>query len=175
MEAKKDYSLLKPFDLEAAKRGEKVLDNFNFLVEFVAEGGSDGEHCWRRNSNNLFVATSEEFSMAPLAWVEGKPVYKGDKPYAFEGLYKGKQVTIEGEYSENALAVKSQFSNANVLIDNLTWNLPKVKKEAWINLYKADECSGISYFTSHAFVSKEKADNQADSNRIACIRIEWEE
>ena len=46
-----------------------------------------------------------------------------------------------GYSKENVLRMscksrKSQFSNVSVLINNLAWNPPKVKKEAWINLYK---------------------------------------
>lgn len=84
----KDYSLLRPFDLEAAKRGEAICwinneqhqeyvagpDSAGDIV-FIAKGGY-GEFGFRQESH---------FRMAPLAWVRVsaddptlRPVYKGD-------------------------------------------------------------------------------------------------
>ena len=48
---------------------------------------------------------------------------------------------------------------------------PKVlKKEGWVNVYK--ELHDAQYQMSY---TKEAADTKARSDRIACIRIEWEE
>lgn len=47
-------------------------------------------------------------------------------------------------------------------------NIP-TKKEGWINIYPDMKCS----VTIHA--SKNDADGCAGSDRIACVRIEWEE
>ena len=59
-----------------------------------------------------------------------------------------------------------------------SWNLsinfrikPKrVKKEGWVNVYQD---SGGRYVT--ILPSKFEADNWATQDRVACIRIEWEE
>lgn len=53
----------------------------------------------------------------------------------------------------------------------------KTKREGWVNVFKLHE---RDYQTSGVFFSEEKADMQPVSavwgaDRIACIRIEWEE
>ena len=46
----------------------------------------------------------------------------------------------------------------------------RVKKEGWVNVYRD---SAGSYATINP--TKEAADNWASRERVACIRIEWEE
>lgn len=81
MTEKRDYSLLRPFDLEAAKRGEGVLWNKHpvrwvDLAEAPRNQLSIVEH-----GCGLSYATKDELCMAPMFWVEGRPVYKGDTLY----------------------------------------------------------------------------------------------
>ena len=50
----------------------------------------------------------------------------------------------------------------------------KTKREGWINIYKNDS-SNLPYVCSGAvFISREQADRDA-CDRIACVKIEWEE
>ena len=53
-----------------------------------------------------------------------------------------------------------------MLPESLTWTPPKQKKEMWVNVYPEGE--GFGYPT------KEKADQVASSDRIACVRLEYE-
>lgn len=110
MTTENDYTLLRHFDLEAAKRGEAICDvarNYE-VVTFAAEAGSDGNHAVRLPSMNIVFAKSSNLRMAPLAWVEGRPVYKGDVLY---GKSSGRKYTADG--SENTL--------------DFTWTPPKPK------------------------------------------------
>lgn len=57
------------------------------------------------------------------------------------------------------------------------WRIkPKItKKEGWVNVYSAQGYTNLAGVISSAYQTKECADHEADSNRVACIRIEWEE
>lgn len=89
-----DCTILRPFDLEAAKRGEPICLADGRPAKFLAhEQGhpylkewsvivlgpvsvlthrEDGQR-WREEPSR------HDLRMAPLFWLEGKPVYKGDK------------------------------------------------------------------------------------------------
>lgn len=81
MSEQRDYSLLRPFDLEAAKCGEGVLWN-NHPVRWVdlAEAPRN-QLSIVEHGCGLSYATKDELRMAPLCWVEGRTVYKGDVLY----------------------------------------------------------------------------------------------
>lgn len=80
-----NLDLLKPFDIKAAKCGEEVLYVYTTGntedTKFVAEAGIDGDHACRDTEGNIFLANEEDLRMRPLAWVEDRPVYKGDVLY----------------------------------------------------------------------------------------------
>ena len=48
-----------------------------------------------------------------------------------------------------------------------------VKREGWVNVYKYGPLRAAAL--SPAFHTKEEADQDAICDRVACIRIEWEE
>jgi hypothetical protein len=50
-------------------------------------------------------------------------------------------------------------------------NVPK-KHEVWINFYDDD---GEGDYDSYSYSSRAIADESADSNRIACVRVEFTE
>ena len=54
----------------------------------------------------------------------------------------------------------------------------RVKKEGWVNIYSEKPMRGIYIdrrTTSLIYLNEEAADEQGAADRIACIRIEWEE
>ena len=55
------------------------------------------------------------------------------------------------------------------------WRIkPKiVKREGWVNVYKSGPIWAAAL--SHAFYTKKEADQDTVCDRVACIRIEWEE
>jgi hypothetical protein len=55
---------------------------------------------------------------------------------------------------------------------------PKVKKEGWVNVYSAGNMKNefpALLNGAYAYASKMIADMNQGSNRIACVKIEWEE
>ena len=81
MEHKKDYSLLRPFDLEAAKAGALMFcinpPGRESECVFVAKAGD--EVCIRFETFGFSIYSEkgaiDSFRTPPLCWVEGKPVY----------------------------------------------------------------------------------------------------
>lgn len=174
---KNDYSLLRPFDLEAAKAGEPIcwFDNAEH-VKFMLCSGDDGEHCVRMEDGNLALACFCDIRMSPLAWVEGKPVYRGDVLYWNRpGYYKFivKKVTEAYIYGEST--VYDNEKSTEMLAGSLTWNPPKVKREGWIAINTNDGPTGpVKAYCSHILETKEQAQNyKVDSFTV--IKVEWEE
>jgi hypothetical protein len=171
----KDYRLLRPFDLETAKRGEKIcLSNGNEFNQLIKIVGStfDGEFIFMDALGSMFGKPVSELRISPLAWLEGRPVYKGHVLYntCFEC-----DVVITGEYDAegyigtNRVDVSPPYKKGNSGINTLTWQKPKTKREGWVNL-------STRYTVSNPYDTKEEADYGVnESMRIACIHITWEE
>ena len=190
MEQAKDYSLLRPFDLEAAKNGALLTGGAGTAHFF------DGTAAWKYIAGpdvegnvlveiicsgrfNLFPA--ECFCMAPLCWVEGRPVYSGDVLYWDCGgaeFTVGSRMLFDGQMIEGVSVTTEGFTHdipgTGVLHENLTWKKPKrtVKKAGWINIYPLSWMDGRA---GAIFQTKTEADSSARSGRIACTRVEWEE
>lgn len=171
----KDYNLLRPFDLEAAKRGEKIHDVFGGVVVFI-DGPDAGGRLAVQIDGHFAVVLGETLRMSPLCWVEGKPVYKGDVLYVKNPTGRtGSKVTAE--FKENGDGA-SPFRSDNgavptIRMADLTWT-PKVRREGWVNIYPR-ALEELAASVSHAYASKGAADALAVHGRIDCIRIEWEE
>ena len=107
MEQTKDYSLLRPFDLEAAKRGEPIL--------------------WIDHPIRWVALSDKELRMAPLCWVEGRPVYKGDVLYR-PGINDGPVVALEIGNEEGDIYLSFEDDAGSEFADNrrgyLTWADP---------------------------------------------------
>ena len=83
---KNNTDLLRPFDLEAAQRGEPILWGGQFEpATFVARARKGKTNIIERAGmhagllDHVEYAPDEYLHMAPLCWVEGRPVYKGDR------------------------------------------------------------------------------------------------
>ena len=152
----KDYSLLRPFDLDAAKGGAEICYGSNGdceSVTFLAEAGPDGDHAIRDHEGNCYVEPDYGLKMAPLCWVEGKPVYPGD---VLEHAKLG-ELVAKSRHASREMLVTEKFDS--VALGNLAWPRPKPVKR-WINIYN------IGYDTKAA------ADQAEVIGRIACIEIE---
>lgn len=169
MTIKKDYSLLRPFDLEAAKRGEAIDDTFGGRVVLV-DGPDVGGRYSVRVDGHFAVVLGSSLRMAPLCWVEGKPVYKGDTLYYKDGE---KVVVQKSSGSEKIVILSDEFGYCSEHADDLTWTQAKVKREGWISVISTKQPSPFSAFASNVYASKEKVES-TDPNRTI-IRIEWEE
>ena len=179
MEQTKDYSLLRLFDLEAAKAGEIVQwYQDNSTLEYIGPSTSLGEAgCFKWLSGEDTTGTyegykAEQLRMAPLAWVEGKPVYKGDVLYQYYAQdHKNRLVTISNIFTNGIGNYLTFTEGGNWAMDGntskLTWNKPKVKKSGWMNSYDSGE--------NYVYPTKDRADVMATHSRKACIEILWEE
>lgn len=165
----KDYSLLRPFDLEAAKRGD----------EFVFISPGTGEQKTRKlvaeknghlvvDYGDTFQITTIDFAadgyrMAPLCWVEGRPVYKWDVLWH---TARGAEVIADKVSSHGSLIEPA--CTAGDYLSNLTWTPPKVKREGYTLVQKAS-------------VHENKADAESflrllgEPDRWVVCAVEWEE
>ena len=176
-ECAKDYSLLRPFDLEAAKRGDSVMEITDDEKSNIIWTNKHGEVLIDWNSVGFCIydknKTIELLRMAPICWVEGKPVYKGDVLYRKD--LEMKQVTAASIFNNGSDYLQFEEGGNARLSDggaSLTWAPPKVKREGWVNVYSAQESVAC---LSDAWPTKEKCDALQRPGRIACVRIEWEE
>lgn len=169
----KDYSLLRLFDLEKAKAGEALIDGDGDLCTFIDGPHHITEEIVARYDGNagFYVADSDFYRMAPLCWVEGKPVYKGDVLWHKEGL-RGVAGSFDGEQLLCDWDIWPGDKPCGARPGNLTWTppaKPKVKKEGWVNVYPGYRGGKTIYG------SEDIANSMASTDRLACIRIEWEE
>lgn len=177
----KDYSLLRPFDLEAAKRGEKLLNGSGSGDERSYVDGPDYFEvvCVKGKEGGLYLNSIHEMKMYPLAWVEGRPVYKGDVLYRTT-VQKGITLTVIGAfdmYGDNYL--RFDGNNGTEYSDNrrscLTWQKPKVKKSGWVNVYPNRSMCHLRSSKEEADLTATQCDGTIDPERVACIEIHWEE
>ena len=171
----KDYSLLRPFDLEVAKAGADLCDREGCVIyDFLGVGenfdGSEAAGVRIKSSPYtdrpyVYFSPLNALRLAPLCWVEGKPVYPGDMlevelvsggdwceaTVARSGsAHDGERIIAEG--------VGKEIINAPVSL--CRWPRPKPVKR-WINIYPN---------TGHS--TKAAADQAEAIGRIACIEIE---
>lgn len=184
----KDYSLLRPFDLEAAKAGEAIMwlgERVEYLGLSPINTNRYGEHLIRVEHNGgLSYVVWEEIKMAPLVWVEGKPVYKGDVLWYSEMGFSI-EVTGYNDYNPNN-GLKGEVKEVTennpcgyvggeltwAPFNKWSWNKPKqkVKRKVFINIYPEGPNNFVSVYSS-----KELAERYAASDRIACVETEIEE
>jgi hypothetical protein len=76
----KDYYLLRNFDVDAVKRGEKFCDKNGRSAWSFLDGPDTLGNCVLvyEPGGSFVIVHISELRMKPLSWVEGKPVYKGD-------------------------------------------------------------------------------------------------
>lgn len=171
----KDYSLLRPFDAEAAKRGEQICNSSgDALWDYVAGPDSLGRLAIVIKDSGAFInpkdCPAKMFRMAPLVWVEGRPVYKGDVLWSTSGLHKGQKIIPNGRpaiesYGSEYLPIEFEgCDRPNVKVSSLTWKQPKTKREGWFVV------------PTYQPLTEEDAKSIANAIKgLMAIRHEWEE
>lgn len=164
----KDYSLLRPFDLEAAKAGVLLCDQSGSTLAGLLCCTPDSSGYFRawvdRIGGLVSSLPGKSIRLAPLCWVEGKPVYSGD---VLEHAKHGEVVAKSRHASKGMLVVEKYDSLA---LGNLAWPRPKPVKR-WINVYPGMyRDGGPCSTTMHS--TKEAADDDLMHGSIACIEIE---
>ena len=164
----KDYSLLRPFDLEAAKAGVLLYDQSGSTLAGLLCCTPDSSGYFRawvdRIGGLVSSLPGKSIRLAPLCWVEGKPVYPGDALWqttlAGDVLKrKAKQISADGSYLEFDETGSWAMDGS---VSKLSWAEPPPKPiKRWVNIYPA-----------YSFESQDSANEYATSSRIACIEIE---
>lgn len=134
----KNLELLRPFDLESAKAGtllcsEAAMLNGKPAWKYAAGPDASGRIVAVKISDGNFAAASrpEAFRMAPLAWVDGRPVYKGDALF-YEGIGRGVVVGMKGgDQIEITYDHHKEWGPTGAFPENLTWTPPKVKRKGF--------------------------------------------
>lgn len=136
---KNQTALLRPFDLEAAKAGDLLCDKSGKTGwKYVAGPDCDGVVAAIFCKTGRFIepVLPEEFRMAPLTWVEGKPVYKGDilyRPELNNHPHVAMCLSDDGEH------LRFEGSRGAEYVDNrrgyLTWTPPVVKKRVKLSAF----------------------------------------
>lgn len=164
----KDYSLLRPFGRDAARAGEPICALVNGGTEvaprtFVTGPDSMGYFVVVSEDGDYRLGKAHEYRMAPLYWVEGRPVYPGDvlwqtTPAGDVLKRKAKQISADGSHLEFEETGSWAMDGS---VSKLSWAEPPPKPvKRWINIYN------IGYDTKAA------ADQAEVIGRIACIEIE---
>lgn len=140
-----DYNLLRPFDLDAAKKGEPICFADGTPVKFLAH---EQGHPYLRDWAIIVLSpggisthvedgqryrdetTTLDLRMAPLCWVEDKPVYKGDKLW-----HKRRRDAVTAHNINHKGYLCTKYDKLGDKLENLTWEAPKkqVKLLAYID------------------------------------------
>lgn len=133
MEYPQNGDLLRPFDLETAKAGApvQILGQEAPKLTYVAGPDSTGKYIFTVPDGRFTRPEScdvERLRMVPLAWLEGRPVYKGDRLYSsfFEKMF-----VVGGVSCRNSDYLTAPKINpyANTNISRCSWDVPKPKTE----------------------------------------------
>lgn len=164
----KDYSLLRPFDLEAAKAGGRMLNRtwFDGVCTYIAGPDANG---WiaTENEKGIFIFSAQtNLLMLPLCWVEGKPVYpdttieRADNGWLVKWSADGKGWQDgAGNWSDGEMGFKVQ------------WRRPKPVTR-WLNVFATDYAVGRAKQYHALHTSRADADSACTHElRIDCIEI----
>lgn len=179
----KNYSLLRRLDIEQARQGAELCTADGQPVKFIDYLPDGGEYnrvlCYfpgagitrRLSVKGLFMpcASACDIFMAPLGWIEGRPVYKGDA--LFHKIQRGKYV-IDG-FAGGVEGGEYRSGYVGLAPSGLTWDEPavvpsKILREGWVNIYSERRISKL-------YELEKDADRNSAGDRVACARVEWEE
>lgn len=176
----KDYSKLRPFDLEAARDRGELLTSFNDISQgnpvwrYTAGPDSEGKIIATVLDNGRFTYPSRTsaFRMVPLAWARKSadedvlwPVYKGDVLYSsfFKSTFEVTGVDGDGQFKAEKYA---HF--ATTYFESCTFIPPKVKLEGFAILRKKD------LFSTKTAAEESLRQCALPENWIVS-KVEWEE
>ena len=120
MSENKDLTLLRPFNLEEAKQGKLLTDQYNSNVwEYVAGPDSAGDILVVTINTNKFAqpTPSGVFKMEPLFWLEARPVYWDSELYLEDG-------TRFIAAHSNAISAINADGSQCVRLNKLFWSPP---------------------------------------------------
>lgn len=154
---------------------EFMCGGFGILNVLTGPDGCGNYVCIERSLPKFHILASHLLvTEKPLAYVEDKPVYKGDKLFVTEKGSLGKEIEILGMEIEilgmDRYYGKLYSERFTIEACNLSWEKPKNLVKYWVNLYLQNgEIKGVRY------QSKSLADYAALPSRLACVEVEIEE
>lgn len=181
----KQYNLLRPLNLNELVVGMQILfvsnqqDRREQLETVVALANEQNYFVTQGKTGTYYIVPVACYYHNPLAWVEDKPVYKGDVLWYIRGKWSmsitGYNHRVSGQNGFEGIVFKGDDiynvkGDANwAPFSNWTWDAPKEKKQAWINIYK-DPTSIMCRYDTYV-----DAQQHSNKNTIDTIQIEWEE
>lgn len=162
-----DLSLLRPFDLEAAKAGAPIIWAPNTDCVFLGESINKpnlGTHYRIEHRGGLSYASACDLRMAPLCWVEGRPVYPGDR--VWWKLYN-EWVVVRESRLPHILNGDGHEEDLYLHVTDCTWTPPTVKREGFCILHQLSV-----YESFEQAEARMKRDYTGDCFVAKC---EWEE
>lgn len=174
---------LKRFDVCWGSYGDNLIDITNGkTVRFVGVSFTEtgDRSIIVEDLDGVRYARISDLKIAPLGYIDDLPVYAGDSVYHIYVQKSGVVVGASDKKNIDDIDVKYGNGTFGAQLSNLSWEKPKVKKVGWVNLYMKEgylnseihhrvECRTAPYTT------KELANADVESGRIACVKIEWEE
>lgn len=178
----KDYNLLRPFDPKTAKAGGMFCSiRGNFERELIAGPDHSGRVCVAIEGDYNLVWPSD-LRLAPLCWIEGRPVYKGDVLYVkFPEPRTGSVVTAEFPQDDDTISTFRSENGAvpKIRHDQLTCTPPKVKREGWgvarVGLTKKTREEAEEILRQHKELRGDEPLDDFFKGDLRVVRIEWEE
>lgn len=199
--------LLRPLDLKAVKAGDQVVDTTDMEdVSISAHVNERGEIAVDWPSTGFVVYDNDthyQLRMAPVAWIEDRPVYKGDTLYYKRDvpMIAGEARTVEGPHLEGGLMTwqapiafvegRPLYAGDTVYSrdwtpDYLSWEKPKPMRKAETPkaekprpkplMLKKSGWMNIYRSDLCAYQTREEADENAYlEGRLHCVEIHWEE
>ena len=167
----KDLSLLRPFDRQAALNGYLLCSKRNDEpAEYRYGPDVEGRVCVERDGK-IVVWYCDFIRMAPLCWVEGKPVYKGDVLYV--RISTGERLKVEAvswNKEREGLKVRhlddARLGLCTDSVEDLTWTAHEQKnpKTGWIVCTR-----------NMGALSEEEAKSIAASHpELLALHVNWE-
>ena len=158
----KDLSLLRPFDRQAALNGYLLCSKRNDEpAEYRYGPDVECRVCVERDGK-IVVWDCDFIRMAPLCWVEGKPVYKGD--VLDSNILENQNRIILG-FSDGLFSTEER-GLGTCRPGSLTWTAPEQKnpKTGWI----------VCTRNMGALTEAEAKEIAASHPELLALHVNWE-
>ena len=121
----KDLFWLRPFDVDRAKAGEPICTLLDEARTFVMGPDAAGRVITETPYGFFVLSDTFYLRMAPLCWVEGRPVYRGHLLYC----EKAGGTVIAQTWKDGCLHTQAGDTNVKVkgIEDEFSWIVPDSK------------------------------------------------
>lgn len=163
----KYFSLLRPFDLDEAKAGALVCWHDGDVVVKSILDADDFRAIGRGIDGNVCMWAIENLRMAPLFWVEGKPVYKGDRLYSID-----KWVTASGTIDHVGWTTCEDGYHRDTT--RMTWSPPFITQTGWIAIKHQRSAPDYKAWCSHVLATRQQAEAHYGPEPCSVVSVTWQ-